>query len=170
MCGCVLSRFRHIWLSATPWTIALSMGFSRSGLPCPPSEDLSNPGSNPCVLCLLYCRQILYHWATGEAQSLWISFKKKNRQAIKCWGLRRLTWAVELQNELELNPSRFFLGIILSSPATCSRFILNSERGFICCVYFALFICFFNLWALVLIRIFQWGVLDLMMHVFFSAE
>jgi len=42
--GCVLSRFSHIWLFATLWTIAhqapLSMGFSRqeywSGLPFPP--------------------------------------------------------------------------------------------------------------------------------------
>ena len=37
------------------------MGFSRqeywSGLPCPPPEDLPDPGSNPGVL---YCRQILY--------------------------------------------------------------------------------------------------------------
>ena len=46
----------------TPWTAALqaslSMGFSRqvywSGLPCPPPEDLPNPGIKP------YCRWILY--------------------------------------------------------------------------------------------------------------
>ena len=25
-------------------------------------------GLNPCLLCLLYCRQILYHWATRETQ------------------------------------------------------------------------------------------------------
>ena len=45
---CVLSRFSHVWLSATPWTVAcqapLSMEFSRqecwSGLPCPPPGDL----------------------------------------------------------------------------------------------------------------------------------
>ena len=24
-------------------------------------------GSNPCLLCLLHCRQIIYHWATREA-------------------------------------------------------------------------------------------------------
>ena len=47
---------------ATPWTeacqVPLSMGFFRqeywSGLLCPPSEDLPNPGLNPCLLCLLY--------------------------------------------------------------------------------------------------------------------
>ena len=58
-----------IWLFATAWTVAhqapLSMGFSRpeywSGLPFPSPEDLPDPGS------LLHCRQILYHWAVGEA-------------------------------------------------------------------------------------------------------
>ena len=45
VCVCVLSRFSHVWLLVTPWTVAhqtaLSMGFSKqeywSGLPCPPS-------------------------------------------------------------------------------------------------------------------------------------
>ena len=48
----VLSRFSHILLSVTPWTVAhqspLSMGFSRqeywSGLPFPSPGDLPNPG------------------------------------------------------------------------------------------------------------------------------
>ena len=55
MHGCVLSCFSHVWLFATPWTVAyqafLSMGFSRqgywSGLPCPPQEDLSDPRVQP---------------------------------------------------------------------------------------------------------------------------
>ena len=63
----------HVWLFVTPWTIArhalLSVGFSQqeywSGLPFPPSGDLSNPGIK---LHLLLCRWILYSWATGEAQ------------------------------------------------------------------------------------------------------
>ena len=54
-CACVLSRFSHIWLFGTPWTVAckapLSMGFSRqeywSGLSCPPSGDLPNKGIKP---------------------------------------------------------------------------------------------------------------------------
>ena len=41
----------------------LSMGFSRqeywSGLPCPLPGDLSDSGSNPCLLCLL-------HWQAGS--------------------------------------------------------------------------------------------------------
>ena len=55
---CMLSRFSHARLFATPWTIAcqapLSMGFSRqeywSGLPCPPPGDLPDPGTEPTSL------------------------------------------------------------------------------------------------------------------------
>ena len=47
--------FSHVWLFVTLWTVAcqapLSMGFSRqeywSGLPCPPPEDLPDPGIEP---------------------------------------------------------------------------------------------------------------------------
>ena len=54
----------HIWLLATPWTVAYqvppSIGFSRqeswSGLPFP-SPDLPDQGLN---LGLLHCRQTLY--------------------------------------------------------------------------------------------------------------
>ena len=52
---CVLTCFCHVWLFATPWTVAhqapLSMGFSRqecwSGLPCPPPGDLPHQGIEP---------------------------------------------------------------------------------------------------------------------------
>ena len=51
----MLSCFSHAWLFETLWTVAcqasLSMGFSKqeswSGLPCPPPEDLSYPGTKP---------------------------------------------------------------------------------------------------------------------------
>ena len=57
-CVCVLSRFNHIQLFVTPWTVArqdpLSMGFSRqehfSGLPWPSAGDLPDPGIEPRVL------------------------------------------------------------------------------------------------------------------------
>ena len=57
--GCaVLSRFSHVQLFATLWTVAcqapLSMGFSRqeywSVLPCPPPGDLPDPGIEPISL------------------------------------------------------------------------------------------------------------------------
>ena len=49
---CILSRFSHLWLFATSWTVAHqappSMGFSRqeywNGLPCPPPGNLPDPG------------------------------------------------------------------------------------------------------------------------------
>ena len=50
---CVLCIVSHVWLLATPWTVAcqvpLPWGFSRdspywSGLPCPAPGDLLNPG------------------------------------------------------------------------------------------------------------------------------
>ena len=52
---CVLSRFGHVQLFATLWTVArqapLSMGLSRqeywSGLPRPPPGDLPSPGIEP---------------------------------------------------------------------------------------------------------------------------
>ena len=52
LCTCVLSRFSHVWLFVTLWTIAcqvpLYTGFARqerwNGLPCPPARDLSDPG------------------------------------------------------------------------------------------------------------------------------
>ena len=48
----MLSCFSHVQLFVTPWTVdpqaPLSVGFSRqeywSGLPCPPTGDLPNPG------------------------------------------------------------------------------------------------------------------------------
>ena len=50
--SCMLSRFSHVQLFATVWTLAhqppMSMGFSRqeywSELPCPPPGDLPDPG------------------------------------------------------------------------------------------------------------------------------
>ena len=58
---CMLNRFRHVRLSATPWTAArqapLSMGFSRqeyrSGLPCPSPGDLPALGIEPRSLMSL---------------------------------------------------------------------------------------------------------------------
>ena len=55
VCVCALDCFSHVWLLATPWTIAhqapLSIGFSRkeywSGLPYPPPGDLPHPGIEP---------------------------------------------------------------------------------------------------------------------------
>ena len=55
LCACVLSCFNRAQFFVSLWTIVcqapLSMGFSRqeywSGLPCPPSRDLPDPGIKP---------------------------------------------------------------------------------------------------------------------------
>ena len=64
--------------SATPCIVArqapLSMGSSRQeywgGLPFPTPGIFLTQGSNPCLLHLQHCRQILYHWVTWEAQEV----------------------------------------------------------------------------------------------------
>ena len=58
VCCTVISRFSRILSFVTLWTVALqallSMGFSRhkywSRLPCPPPEDLTDPGIKPVSL------------------------------------------------------------------------------------------------------------------------
>ena len=67
---CVLSRFSHVRLCVTPWTVAhrtsLYMGILRqencSGLLCPPPGDLPNPRIEPASLnvsCIDW--RVLYH-------------------------------------------------------------------------------------------------------------
>ena len=50
----VLSRFSHVRLFETLWTVACPWGFSRkeywSGLPCPPPGDLTDPEIEPSSL------------------------------------------------------------------------------------------------------------------------
>ena len=58
LCACMLSHFSLVWPFATLWTVAgqapPSMGFSRqedwNGLPCPPPQDLPDPGIKPVPL------------------------------------------------------------------------------------------------------------------------
>ena len=72
ICAQVLS---HVYLFWTPQTVAcqasLSMGFPSqeywSGCHFLLEGIFPTQGLNPFLLCLLYFRQILYHWATGDA-------------------------------------------------------------------------------------------------------
>ena len=77
----VLSCFNRVQLCVTLWTAAyqvpLSMGFSRQeywrGLPCPPPEDLPNPGIEPKTLMSFYLhRQVgsLSLAPSGKPESL----------------------------------------------------------------------------------------------------
>ena len=72
-CVCSVS---HVWLFASPWTIAnqapLSMGFSRqeywSGLPFPSPEDLPGPGIEPRSPALQ--ANLFMVWATEKNLTL----------------------------------------------------------------------------------------------------
>ena len=76
--GCyLLSCFSHAQLFVTLWTIAhqapLSKGFSRqghwSGLPCPPAENLPDPGIEPKSLMFpALAGEFFTTSATSEAQ------------------------------------------------------------------------------------------------------
>ena len=77
MHGCMVSRFSHVQLFATSWTVAhqapLSMWFSSQEYWSEfPLESVTRgifptQWSNSRLLWLLHCRQILYCWATREA-------------------------------------------------------------------------------------------------------
>ena len=71
MHACMLSRFSHVQLFVTLWTVALqaplSVGLSRqeywSGWPCPPPGNLPDLGIEPTSLMSLSCigRHVLKH-------------------------------------------------------------------------------------------------------------
>ena len=79
---CVFRCFSHVRLCVTPWTqstrLLSPLEFSRQeywgGLPFPPPGIFPTQGLNPRLLCLLHCRQILYHWATGKAPPFFCTF------------------------------------------------------------------------------------------------
>ena len=63
----MLSRFSHVWVFATPWTVAhegpLSMGFFKqeywSGFSCPPPGHPPNAGFKPVSLTALHWQERL---------------------------------------------------------------------------------------------------------------
>ena len=62
LCVCAFSHFNHVQLFVT---LTTCHAFLRGIFPI--------QRSNSCLLCLLHCRQILYHWASREAIDLHIS-------------------------------------------------------------------------------------------------
>ena len=70
----------------TPWTVASPGDFlgKNIGMGCHFLLQVIFPtqGSNLRLLCLLHCRQILYHWATREAHAFTESLKNLERMLI----------------------------------------------------------------------------------------
>ena len=70
---CVLSCFSHVWLFVALWRTRPLWPWDspgkNTGMGCYSFRQGTFPtqGSNPHFLQLLHCRQILYHWDTGEA-------------------------------------------------------------------------------------------------------
>ena len=79
--------FRHDWATSLPFMLQMcacvctyictrifslfsSVQGKNTGVGChsPLQEIFINQGSNPCLLCFLHCRWILYHWAIGAAE------------------------------------------------------------------------------------------------------
>ena len=80
MHACMLSHFSRVQLFATLWTVAhqapLFMGFSRQeywrGLPCPPPEDLPDPGielTSPASPALQADSLLLSHLEASNKQN-----------------------------------------------------------------------------------------------------
>ena len=71
-CACVFSYFSRVWLC---YPVECSLpGCSIHGILQAEilewvQQIVPTQGSNPHLLGFLHCRQILYHWATGEARS-----------------------------------------------------------------------------------------------------
>ena len=112
--ACMLSCFSCVQLFVTPWTIAcqalLSVGFFRqeywSGLPCPPSGDLSDPGiellslTSPALVGGFFTtsttwaiewsinyhkafhvlKSISVHYKWSNIWAAWIVFKKRKKK------------------------------------------------------------------------------------------
>ena len=73
-------------------------------------------GSNLHLLCLLHCKQILYHWATGEALSQ--KMKWSEVKSLSCVWLFVTPWTVAHQAPLSMGFSRqeYWSGLPFPSP------------------------------------------------------
>ena len=106
----LFSCFSHVWLCATPWTVALqaplSMQFSRqkywSGCHALLQGIFPTQGPNPG---LLHCRQILYHWATRDALFSPITSQQRAGEKVEQWQISSF-WAEDDEYSHEI---RWFL-------------------------------------------------------------
>ena len=77
MHACVKSRFRHVWLFVTLWTIASSVHEILQArilewVATPSSKGSFPPRDQTCISCISFTgRQVLYHCATWEPNIYW---------------------------------------------------------------------------------------------------
>ena len=95
MCVYMLSRFSHVQLLATLWTVVfeapLSLGFSRqeywSGLPRPPPGDLPDQGLNPHLVSLALAGAVLPKSGLTVTTTLGLSILSQVQSAgARSWG------------------------------------------------------------------------------------
>ena len=134
----VLSRFSHVQLFVTLWTVAcqvpLSLGFSRqeywSGLPCPPPGNLPNPGIKPksltspalpCIIALLMHYCIITQAAFIPLRATW-----EAPSAVSTANSFQTVWKFSPKVFQEQLSHKMFPGILPSSPC----FTLKSHVQF----------------------------------------
>ena len=140
----LLFNHSHVWLFATPWTIAhqapLSMEFSIqeywSGLPCFPPGDLPNPGieTTPPASPALAGRFFI-HWAISSVQSLsrvrlfatpWIAACQASLSITNSWSLPKLMYIKSVM------PSSHFIlchPLLLLPPIPPSIRVFSNENA-----------------------------------------
>ena len=125
--ACVLSRFSHVQLFATLWSVTrqvpLSMGFSRqeywSGLLFPPPGNLPHPGIKPVSL----------HWQVdslspvppGKPIYLAVGYNCK----VLCWHV--LGTLFQVKNNLSIHWAQFFEQLL------CVNYCARKVRCCCCC-------------------------------------
>jgi len=100
-----LSRFSHVWLFPTLWTVVhqapLSMGFSRkyywNRFPWPHAGHLPNPRIESESLCLLYCQAVSFSLEIPGKPILLICRILKKMVQMK---LQDGNWLTDIANKL----------------------------------------------------------------------
>ena len=82
-------------------------------------------GSKPHLLRLLHCRQILYHWATGESPVWWMGISKKRQKTHR----QSVTWPEQQRLERYRGKQTPRAGATSSGPGEGREDSIQSLRG-----------------------------------------